>query len=336
MSNTWELRGSFGLENLHRVERPVAEPGAGEVRVRIRAVSLNYRDVLMLRGFYNPRQALPLVPCSDGAGMIDAVGPGVTRWKVGDRVMPNFAQLWFAGSPTRDMLASTLGGPRDGTLQQFMVLREDGVVATPEHLDDLEAATLPCAALTAWSALVTHGNLHAGETVLVLGTGGVSMFALQIARIFGADVIATSSSDEKAERARELGARAVVNYKTHPDWSREVVKLTGGRGVDHVIEVGGAGTFDQSVRSLRPGGNLALIGVLAGQSEVNLTRVLMTNIKVQGLIVGHRESFIEMNRALALHQIRPVVDRVFDFADAPAAFASLAEATHFGKICISV
>jgi NADPH:quinone reductase-like Zn-dependent oxidoreductase len=330
----WEVSGAFGLENLVATERPDAEPGPGEVRVRVRAASLNFRDLLMARGRYNPRQPLPFVPCSDGAGVVDAVGAGVTRWKVGDRVCPIFAQSWHAGPPTRELLASTLGGPLDGTLREAMVVPEGALVATPAHLDDVEAATLPCAAVTAWSALAVHGGLKAGETVLVLGTGGVSIFALQIARLFGARVIATSSSDEKAARAVELGAHEVVNYRTHPEWWREVLRLTDGAGVDHVIEVGGAGTFDQSVRALRPGGHMALIGVLAGPAEINLTRMLMMNIRAQGIVVGHRAAFEEMNRALALHGVHPVIDRVFAFDEAPAAFAHLAGAGHLGKVCI--
>jgi len=333
----YEIQGSFGLENLRRVDRPVPEPGPGQVRVRVRAVSLNYRDVLTVRGFYNPRQPLPLVPCSDGVGVIEAVGPGVTRVAVGDRVAGIFAQDWHSGEPSRDKLRTTLGGPLDGTLSEQIVLSAEGVVGVPDHLSDEEAATLPCAAVTAWSSLVTMGGIKAGDTVLVLGTGGVSIFALQFARLAGARVIVTSSSDEKLERARALGADETVNYRKHPEWWREVRKWTEDRGVDHVIEVGGAGTFEQSVRSVRIGGHIGLIGVLAGgQQEINLTRVLMQNIRVQGVIVGHRESFEAMNRAISSSGMRPVVDQVFAFEDAIAAFEALGAAKHFGKICVRV
>ena len=330
----YEIRDSFGLDNLTRVERETPEPGHGEVRVRMQAVSLNYRDLLMIRGHYNPRQPLPLIPCSDGAGVVDAVGPGVTKWEVGDRVCGIFAQSGLDGLPTKADLKSTLGGPLDGTLCTHRVFAEQGLVAAPSHLSDDEAATLPCAALTAWSSLVTWGDVVAGQTVLVLGTGGVSVFALQLAKAMGARVVVTSSSDEKLDRARALGADATVNYKDHPEWHREVLAQTG--PVDHVVEVGGAGTFDRSVRSVKVGGTVSLIGVLAGQREVNLTRVLMHNIRVQGILVGHRAGFVAMNRALEAQAIHPVVDRVFGFDEARAAMDYLATGQHFGKVVIRV
>lgn len=333
----WQLANAFGLENLALIDLPdPGAPGPGQVRVRLEAASLNYRDLLMVRGFYNPRQPLPLIPCSDGAGVVEAVGPGVTRAAVGDLVALTFVQGWVAGEPTRELLGRTLGGPLDGTLREVVVLDESGVVRAPRGYSAIEAATLPCAALTAWSALHTWGALMPGQTVLVLGTGGVSVFALQLARAAGARVIVTSSSDDKLQRALHMGAHATINYRTTPDWAREAVKLTGGRGVDLVVEVGGAGTFDQSVRALRPGGNMALIGVLAGPAEVNLTRVLMANIRVQGIIVGHREGFEQLVRAVELHQIRPVVDAVYPMASLPKAFDALAGQGHFGKIAIDL
>jgi len=233
-----EIREAFGLEHLTATERPDPTPGPGQIVVDMRAACLNFRDLLMVRGHYDPRQPLPLVPCSDGAGVVEAVGDGVARVGVGDRVMPIFAQDWLAGAPDWDVLRSTLGGPRGGTLVGKMLLDAHGVVKTPEHLTDIEAACLPCAGVTAWSALVSQGRVTAGDTVLVQGTGGVSLFALQFAKMLGARVIATSSSDAKLERVRELGADYTINYVDDPDWGRTAKKLSGG-GVDHVVEVGG-------------------------------------------------------------------------------------------------
>ncbi|MCP3061423.1 NAD(P)-dependent alcohol dehydrogenase [Myxococcus sp. K38C18041901] len=333
----YEIRDGFGLEKLVSCERPDPTPGPFQVRVRVKATSLNYRDLMMVEGRYNPRQKLPLVPNSDGAGVVDAVGPGVTRVKVGDRVIGLFAQAWSAGEPTRLVQQSTLGGPLDGALADTMVLREDGVVPTPDHLSDEEAATLPCAALTAWSALVTHGALKAGDVVLLQGTGGVSLFALQIARLMGARVIITSSRDEKLERARGLGAHEGINYVTTPDWDKAARALTGNAGVDHVVEVGGAGTFEKSLRAVRPGGTVSVIGVLSGVAgAVPLTSILMQNLRVQGILVGHRQSFEALLRAFSQHAVRPVVDRVFPFDEAVAAFHHLKSGAHFGKVVIRV
>jgi NADPH:quinone reductase-like Zn-dependent oxidoreductase len=305
--------------------------------VRVQATSLNQRDLMMVEGRYNPRQKLPLIPNSDGAGRVDAVGSGVTRVKVGDRVMGVFSQAWLAGAPSRAAQTRTLGGPLDGALADMMLLHEDGVVLTPAHLSDEEAATLPCAAVTAWSALVTYGGLKAGDTVLVQGTGGVSIFGLQLARMLGARVILTSSRDDKLEKARALGAHEVINYVTTPDWDKAARALTGGMGVDHVVEVGGAGTFEKSLRAVRVGGTVSVIGVLSGGAgTVPLTPILMQNLRVQGILVGHREGFEAMNRALALHGIHPVVDRVFPFAEARAAFEYLKSGAHFGKVVVRV
>jgi len=331
----FEIRDSFGLDHLTLGERPEPVPAPGHALVRLRAASLNFRDLLMVRGLYNPKQPLPLVPLSDGAGEVAGVGDGVTRVKVGDRVMPIFAQRWLAGEPTKAKLLSALGGPNDGTLVEAIALHEDGLVPIPSHLSWEEAATLTCAGVTAWSALVTQGGIEAGDTVLVLGTGGVSLFALQFARLHGARVIVTSSSDAKLERAQALGASATINYKTHPDWEKKVRELTGGAGVDHVVEVGGGGTFAKSVRAVRVGGHISLIGVLAGATtDVNLGPILMQNIRVQGVMVGSRETFEHMLRAVSHHQLRPVLDRVFPFAEARAAFEHMAGQGHFGKIVV--
>jgi NADPH:quinone reductase-like Zn-dependent oxidoreductase len=333
----YEIRDGFGLDNLVACERPDPTPGPFQVRVRVQATSLNQRDLMMVEGRYNPRQKLPLIPNSDGAGRVDAVGSGVTRVKVGDRVMGVFSQAWLAGAPSRAAQTRTLGGPLDGALADMMLLHEDGVVLTPAHLSDEEAATLPCAAVTAWSALVTYGGLKAGDTVLVQGTGGVSIFGLQLARMLGARVILTSSRDDKLEKARALGAHEVINYVTTPDWDKAARALTGGMGVDHVVEVGGAGTFEKSLRAVRVGGTVSVIGVLSGGAgTVPLTPILMQNLRVQGILVGHREGFEAMNRALALHGIHPVVDRVFPFAEARAAFEYLKSGAHFGKVVVRV
>lgn len=302
----------------------------------MKAVSLNYRDLLMVRGHYNPRQPLPLVPCSDGVGVVDAVGDGVDRVAVGDRVATVFAQGWLAGAPEASLVRSTLGGPLDGTLAESMVLSAEGVVKVPAHLSDVQAATLPCAAVTAWSALAGQGSVCAGDTVLVQGTGGVSIFALQLAQLLGARVIVTSSSDAKLERARALGAWQTVNYRATPEWGKAVRALTEGRGVDHVVEVGGAGTLEQSLKAVRVGGSVSVIGVLSGtRSSVDVIPILMGNVRLQGILVGSRADFEAMNRAIDAHRLEPVVDRVFPFAEAQAAFEHLASGSHLGKICIA-
>lgn len=330
------IEGSFGLDHLHLHERPDPRPGPGQVVVKVASTSLNARDLMMVRGTYNPRQPLPLIPLSDGVGTIVEVGEAVTRVRVGDRVASLFAQGWLSGAPSKAKLSTTLGSPRDGMLAELVVLDAEGVVPVPSYLSDDEAATLPCAALTAWSALVTQGQLVAGQTVLVQGTGGVSIFALQIAKLVGARVIVTSSSDEKLERARALGADETINYTTAPDWDKRARELTID-GVDHVIEVGGAGTLTRSLKAVRVGGTISVIGVLAGAStELSVVPVLMQNLRLQGVFVGHRESFEAMNRAFALAKLRPVIDRVFAFEEARAAFDHMASATHFGKICLRV
>lgn len=332
-----EIRGGFGLEHLALSERPDPRPGPGEVLVAMKAASVNYRDLLTVQGKYNPKQPLPLIPCSDGVGVVEEVGPGVTRVAAGDRVCPIFAQAWISGEPTREKLRSTLGGPLDGTLARRMVVREEGMVRPPEHLTDAEAACLPCAAVTAWNAVVTEGGLTAGSTVLLQGTGGVSTFALQLAVLLGTRAIVTSSSDEKLERARELGAWETLNYRDTPAWAKPVKELTGGRGVDLVVEVGGAGTLAQSLRAVRIGGRVSLIGVLAGgAAEINIVPIVMQKVRVQGILVGDRESFEAMNRAIDAHLLRPVVDRTFPLEEAPQAFRHLAAGRHFGKVVVEL
>jgi NADPH:quinone reductase-like Zn-dependent oxidoreductase len=332
-----EIRGAFGLANLALVERPDPRPGPGQALVRLRAASLNYRDLLTVEGKYNPRQKLPLIPCSDGAGEVVEVGEGVTRVRPGDRVCTVFAQKWIAGRPTRERVRSTLGGPLDGTLTELAVFDQEGLVTTPRHLTDEEASTLTCAAVTAWSALVTEGGITAGDTVLVQGTGGVSLFALQLAKLLGARVIATSSRDEKLARARAMGADETINYREVPDWGARAKELNRGVGVDHVVEVGGAGTLQQSLQAVRFGGTVSLIGNLAGtRAELLLTHVFMQKVRVQGILVGDRESFEAMNRAIALHRLKPVVDRLFPLEESAAAFGHMAAGEHFGKIVVTM
>jgi NADPH:quinone reductase-like Zn-dependent oxidoreductase len=331
----YQIQDGFGLDKLVEAQRADPTPGPRDVVFKLRAASLNYRDLLTVRGVYNPRQPLPLIPVSDGVGEVTSIGEAVTRVKVGDRVAGNFSQRWISGEPNRAKLSASLGGPVDGMLAQYRMLDEEGVVQVPAHLTDEEAATLPCAALTAWNALVTTGGIKAGDVVLVQGTGGVSIFALQFAKICGARVIITSSSDEKLAHARKLGADETINYRTTADWEKRVKDLTGGAGADHIIEVGGAGTFNKSLRAIRVGGTISLIGNLSGNTaEVNLVSILMQNVRVQGMLVGSREGFEAMNRAVALHQMRPVVDRVFPFDECRKAFEYMASGAHFGKICI--
>ncbi len=334
----YEIQESFGMENLVAVNHPdPGPPGPGRIVLKIRAAALNFRDLLMVRGHYNPRQPLPLVPCSDGVGEVIAVGDGVERVRPGDRVATAFSQTWISGPPTAEKLRGTLGGPIDGVLAEMMEIDAEGVVPVPEGLDDIEAATLPCAALTAWSALVEWGRVMAGDTVLIQGTGGVSVFALQFARMIGARVIATSSSDEKLERVREMGAWATINYVDNPQWGKTVRKLTGGRGVDHVVEVGGSGTLEQSLKAVSVGGTVSVIGVLSGiSSEFNIIPVLMQHVRLQGILVGSREAFERMNRAIEVSRLKPVIDRVFGFDEVAEAFALMASGRHFGKICIAL
>jgi len=332
-----EIKGAFGIENLAPSERARPGPvGPGQVLLRMRAASLNFRDLMTVRGLYNPKQPLPLIPCSDGVGEVVETGPGVTRVKTGDRVATCFFQRWCAGRPTLEKAASTLGGPLDGTLAEYMLLGEGGVVPVPAHLTDAEGATLPCAALTAWSALVTQGDVKPGDSVLVQGTGGVALFALQFAKLLGARVMAISGSEDKLARAMALGADHGVNYKTTPRWSKAAREWSGGTGVDHIVEVGGAGTLQESLQAAGLGGQVSVIGVLAGASkELNILPILMKNVRLQGIFVGHREGFEAMNRAMARHGLKPVVDSTFPLDQAGEAFRRMERGEHFGKICLS-
>jgi len=327
----------LGLENLTQVERDVPQPGPNQVVVQFHAVSLNYRDLLFAWGLYNPRPNLPAIPLSDGAGEIIALGKGVTRWKLGDRVCPIFMQGWIEGPLTLAKSRTALGaGDLDGVLRECGAFHEEGLVRIPDHLSHVEAATLPCAALTAWNAVVHAGKIKAGDTILTLGTGGVSVFALQFAKMHGARVIATSGSDDKLARARALGADETINYKTTPEWDREVFRLTNGVGVDLVVEVGGAGTLPRSINATRMAGRIALIGVLARGDGVDPMKILMKSLEVKGIYVGSRELFEQMNRAFTENKFKPVIDKTFAFDQAPEALNYLQSGSHFGKIVIQI
>ena len=327
----------FGIDSLHMVERETPRPAADEVLIKFHAASLNFRDVMVVNGTYNPRMKLPVVPFSDGAGEIVEVGEAVMKWNVGDRVCSTVIQGWIDGGPSDEKAKTAIGaGNFDGVLREYAAFNAESVVSIPEHLSYDEAATLPCAAVTAWHALVVSGKVKEGDTVLTLGTGGVSIFAIQFAKLFGAKVIATSSSDEKLEKARHLGAEETINYRTHEDWDKAVLDLTGGRGVDHVVEVGGTGTLARSVKAVRVGGHIALIGALDMAGEFNPIPIFMKGIRVQGIFVGSREMFEDMNRAIETKKMRPVIDRVFDFGEARDALKYMASAAHFGKIVVRI
>ncbi|MFW6094484.1 MAG: zinc-dependent alcohol dehydrogenase family protein [Pseudomonadota bacterium] len=329
-----QLEKNFGLGHLALAERDVPAPGPGQVLVRMHAASLNYRDLATVTMGENQP---PLIPCSDGCGTIEAVGDGVRRVATGDRIAPLFFQGWFSGPPKPALLASALGGPIDGTLAEYMLLSEEGVSKVPEHLTNAQVATLPCAGLTAWRALAEEGSLKAGDVVVVQGTGGVSIFALQFAKAQGAEVIVTSSSDEKLERAAALGADHRINYRATPEWSDRVQEITAGRGADHVIEVGGANTFAQSLRAVRLGGQISLIGVLSGFSgEISIPEMFRTNARIQGITVGNRDHFEAMCRAIESNRLEPVVDRSFELAKTREAFELMQAGGHFGKIVVEV
>lgn len=330
----WQIR-SFGIDSLEFVDLARPGPGAGEVLVRVRAVSLNFRDLMTVKGLYNPKMQLPRIPCSDGAGEVVEVGAGVAAWKPGDRVAGIFMQNWLEGRLTAARAKGALGGDIDGMAAEFVALREDGLVRIPEHLSFAEAAALPCAAVTAWNALAAD-ELKPGSTVLIQGTGGVSLFALQLARLYGARVIGISSSDEKLERAKAMGLDAGLNYRANPDWDRWALDQTGGEGVDLVVEVGGAGTLARSLKAIRYGGVIAQIGVLSGASEpVAIPEILRKRARIQGIYVGSRQDFLEMNRAIDLAKMRPVVE-VLSWTEMREALQKMEAGSHFGKLVLTL
>ncbi len=323
---------------LDATTRPVPTASAGNVVVRVRAASLNYRDLIQLKNKAG-RDVSGRIPLSDGAGDVVAIGSNVTGLSVGDRVMPNFFTAWKTGRFSMAYHGSALGGPGvDGMLTEYAELPADSLVPVPEHLSYEEAACLPCAAVTAWQALVVRGRLQPGDTILVLGTGGVSIFALQIGVAMGCQVFVTSSSDEKLERARKLGAAQTINYRTHPDWEKEVQRLTNKHGVDHVVEVGGGGTLAKSLASVAAGGHVALVGVLTGfgPPTESLFPLVGKNATLSGIYVGSRDDFRALNAFVTEHRIRPIVDRAFPFNAATDAFAHLEAAGHFGKVAVTI
>ena len=328
-------QGSQSLDGLRRVERPEPKPAAGQILVRMRAASLNYRDQLIVAGgYFGGPLTRNTIPLSDGAGEVVDLGPGVTRFKVGDRVAGTFFQRWVDGRPPGQLVA--LGSPADGVLAQYAVFDQNDAVTIPNSLSFEEGATLACAAVTAWHALVPVCGLKPGDSVLVLGTGGVSIFALQFARAAGARVIVTSSSDEKIARAVALGADAGVNYGRTPDWEQEVLMLTGGRGVDHIIEVGGPGTLARSMRAVAYGGHLALIGILAGfQGDTNPHPIMLKGASMHGIFVGHRTHFEQLNAAIDTNRIKPVIDRTFPFEAAADAYR-YQKSGSFGKVVLLI
>lgn len=327
----------FGFDKLRLDEVEVPTPGPHEVQIRLRAASLNFRDLMVVRGTYNPRMRVPAIPLSDGAGEVTAVGELVTKWKVGDRVMPIFAQGWFDGPSSEEKRRTSLGAGSQwqGVAREYATFSEEGLVRIPEHLSYSEAATLPCAALTAWNALHTSGNVRSGESVLTLGTGGVSIFAVQFAKAAGARVIATSGSDEKIERLRQLGVDETINYREVPDWGKMAVELTDG-GVDHVVEVGGAGTLGQSITATRIAGHVAMIGALTGAAGFDPVSVFMKAIRLQGIFVGSKAMFLQMCSAIDVNKIEPVIDRRFAFGELREAFEYMASGSHFGKVVVEI
>ncbi len=332
-----QLTNGFGFEELTLVELDIPTPGPQEVLIRMKAASLNYRDLVILSGLMPIEIKFPFIPLSDGTGEIVAVGQGVTRFQVGHRVAGNLQQRFIAGNPRPGVLEDSLGGPLNGVAAEYVVLHEDGIVPIPDHLSYEEAATLPIAALTAWSMLIEYGGLQAGDTVLLQGTGGVSIFGLQFALMAGARTIITSSSNAKLEQAKALGAWQTINYSTVPDWDKAALELTG--GVDHVLDVGGAATMGKSINALRIGGTLSMVGFLSGLTipDYDVTGILQKAATVRGSQVGNRDHFEKMNRAIAHHRLHPVIDRVFPLDQIGEAFALMAEGKqYFGKIVVQI
>ncbi|NQX69264.1 NAD(P)-dependent alcohol dehydrogenase [Paenibacillus alba] len=333
-----QIQGGYGLAHVKQVEREMPIPGPNEVLIKIRAVALNSRDLGVIAGIYQPDLSNPLVLTSDAVGEVVALGAQASKFGVGERVSGIFTQSWIAGEASQANWGSTLGSPLDGMLAEYVVLPEQGLVQVPDYLTDAEAATLPCAGVTAWHAIVEEGGVKSGDTVVVQGTGGVSLFALQFAKLQGASVIATSSSDEKLEKARQLGADFGINYRAQPEWENEVLKLTGGRGADHIVDVGGASTLNHSISALRVGGRISIVGLLSGGSVEGFQVVpaIVRKVRLQAINVGSRAMFEAMNRAITQHTLHPAIDRVFSFEQAIEAFDYLQNGSYFGKICITL
>jgi NADPH:quinone reductase-like Zn-dependent oxidoreductase len=330
--------GKLGsLDALQLQEAEVPGPGLGQVTIRVRACSLNHRDLNIVSGNYTSVPLKPnAIPLSDGAGEVSAVGPEVTRWKIGDRVAPIFVQRWLGGDLLPEYMPSALGGPSDGVLAEHIVLNQEALVRIPAHMSFEQAATLPCAAVTAWNAALVKGQLRPGHTVVTLGTGGVSLFAAQFVLMTGARVIATTGNDKKIERLRKLGVNEIINYRATPNWDARVRDLTEGRGADLVVEVGGPGSLETSIAAIRHCGHISVVGNLAGKSTIDPATLFAKRASMCGIQVGSRDMFEAMNRAIELARVEPVIDRVFDFAEARAAYEYLASGQHFGKVVIQV
>jgi len=323
-----------GLSALKLVERDMPKPGPGEVLVQLKASSINYRDFLTIsnagaRGIIEER-----IPNSDGAGVVVETGEGVTAFKGGDRVVGCFFQNWNSGPIELNTMNSALGGPIDGVLAEYALFKEQGLLPIPDSLSFEEASTLPCAAVTAWNCLIETGEAKAGSTALILGTGGVSVFAQQIAAASGIRTIATSSSNEKLERIKSMGADEVINYRENPDWEKKVLELTDGKGVDVVVEVGGAGTLPKSIEAVRVGGTISLVGVLTG-GLIDPTSVMRKSIRLQGIYVGPKDMFARLLNAIEQNEIRPVIETTIPFMEALKAYELMASGSHFGKIVIT-
>lgn len=333
----FQVEDNWSMENARIGSRPDPLPGPGEIRIKMKASALNYRDLIVPeRGYGSRMKTLPLIMLSDGVGIVESLGDGVKHLRVGDRVCPLFFQSWIGGGePNKKKLLLSLGCEMDGTMAEFMVLPEGGVALAPAHLDDLEASSLPTAAVTAWRALVTEGGVKPGDKVLVQGTGGVSLFALQFAKILGAYVILISSSDDKLSKVRAMGVDETLNYRSIPEWGKRVREIAGGDGVDHIVEVGGQGTLPQSLRAIRTGGTISLIGVLAGgKMDIPLGPIVTRHVRLQGITVGNRDDFSNMAKAIAHHRLHPAIDRTFAFDEIHHALEHLSSGQHFGKITI--
>ena len=333
----WEIISADGVDALNLAERAAPQSGPGQVAIKVHASSINYRDLTTIEDPVSRGLPFPTVPNSDAAGEVIAVGPGVTAFKPGDKVMSCFFEDWAGGPISQAAMDSALGGARQGVLAEHVVLDAGGVIAMPAHLGFAEAATLPCAGLTAWHALTRPAPVMPGQTVLLLGTGGVSVFAQQFCNLMGARTIVTSSSDEKLERMRALGAAELVNYRATPEWDARVLELTDGVGVDRVVEVGGPGTLQRSINAVRVGGAISLIGVLTGAGgEIVPTSLMRKSISLRGIYVGSYDMFAEMNRAMESHDLKPIVSETFAFEEAKAAYHRMRGAGHFGKMVINV
>ncbi len=331
----YQVHSADGIEAIQQIEKPVPTPGDNEVLVRMKACSLNYRDLLIPMGGYVRNDVRPIIPLSDGAGEVVSVGSAVSSVKPGDRVIGNFFQQWSSGKIDDNGLNSALGGAIDGVLADYFLLQESGTVKIPDYLSYAEAATLPCAATTAWHALVSVGNLTPEDTILLLGTGGVSIFGLQLAKAMGATTIITSSSEEKLTQAKALGADHAINYRTHPNWEGQVLQITQGKGVDNVLEVGGAGTFEKSVASTKVNGTVSMIGILTGLESPTMSLMTIFNLlRIQGIYVGSTDMLRDLLVVMAKHQIHPNIDKIFPFSEAKQAYQHLAAAKHFGKVVI--